>query len=144
MRLLCSVALLVLVAGCHDSSEPREITGTYPLRTYRDMPLPAVVSDDANGRVEIAAGTITLNGGLSFTDSYTFNSYNSSGVLTTTVIACAGTWTPTETSPQGGQLMTLVEVALPAGCGDRGTAEWDHNNKLTIAWNVLGLAQHRR
>lgn len=144
MRLICSLVALALVAGCKDSSAPREITGTYPLRTYRDMPLPAVVSDNANGRVEITAGTITLNGGLTFTDSYTFDSYGSSGVLTTTVVACTGTWTPTETSPQGGQLFTLTEVPLSNGCGDRGIGEWDHNNKVTIAWNVLGLTQHRR
>lgn len=143
MRLFCAALLVMLAAGCKDSSAPAELTGTYPLRAYRDMPLPGVVSEDANHSMSVTAGTITLNGGLNFTDSYTFDEYNN-GIYTTVVIACSGTWTPAGTSPQGGQLIALDEVALPPGCGDHGVAEWDGDRKLTIAWNVLGLAQHRR
>ncbi|MFL5562407.1 MAG: hypothetical protein ACJ79K_13115 [Gemmatimonadaceae bacterium] len=144
MRYLRHVLLLALLTGCsHDSTAPATIDGAYPLRRYRDLPLPAVVSEEPSHLVEITAGAITLHGDLTFTDSYSFDR-NDNGVLTTVVVACTGYWTPTETSPQGGQLITLVETPVPSGCGDRGTAEWDHDKSLTIAWNALGLTQHRR
>jgi hypothetical protein len=143
MRVICALALVAIVAGCHDSTAPREINGTYLLRSYRDLPLPQVVSEDLNHTVQITAGTITINGDLTFTDSYTFER-NDFGTISSVVVACTGHWTPAGESPQGGELITLDEASLPPGCGDHGIAEWDHNRKLTIAWNVLGLTQHRR
>jgi len=144
MRLICSFALIALVAGCEDSSAPAAtIDGTYPLRTYRDLTLPAVVSEGQDHSVQITAGSITLNGDLTFSDSYTFDEYDY-GVRTTEVIACTGYWGVTGNSPQGGLLIALVENPVPAGCGDRGSGEWDRNKSLTVSWNVLGLAQHRR
>jgi hypothetical protein len=144
MRLLCSAALLVLIAGCDDSpASPPTIDGSYPLRTYRDLPLPAVVSEDASHSVQITAGTITLNGDLTFTDSYTVDKYDN-GVRTTVVVACTGYWRVTGTSPQDGVLISLYEASLPPGCGDHGAGEWDRNKRLTVSWDVLGSTQHRR
>lgn len=144
MRFLSSLALVALVAGCHDSSAPAAtIDGTYPLRTYRDLTLPAIVSEDANHSVKITAGSITLNGDLTFSDSYTFDKYDY-GVRSTVVVACTGYWGVTDTSPQGGVLIALFEHSDPAGCGDVGHGEWDRNRSLTVSWNALGLTQHRR
>jgi hypothetical protein len=108
MRYIRCAALVALLAGCSgDSTAPATINGSYPLRTYRDLALPQVVSEDDHHVVTITAGTITMNGDLTFSDSYTFEG-NDFGTISNVVVSCVGHWTPTETSPQGGQLITLV------------------------------------
>lgn len=142
MRNIITVIAAALLVACSDSTAPAVITGTYPLRSYRYEPLPGTVSETANQAVQITGGSITLDNDLTFHSSYSFQTYDY-GTFRTTVASCTGRWTPTETSPQGGQMITLTETATP-GCGDRATAEWDHHNRLTIVWAILGDTQHAR
>lgn len=142
VRVLVMAVIGVVLLACSDSTSPAVITGTYPLRTYRYQRLPVVVSESMYESVRITGGSITLNGDLTFKSSYTFEKYLY-GNLSTPVVTCSGYWTPTETSPQGGQLMTLTEASTP-GCGDRAIAEWDRHNRLTIVWTFLGDTQHAR
>lgn len=142
MRIVRLTLIAALLVGCHDSMAPVSINGTYPLRTYRYEPLPATVSETTNHSVQITGGSITLSGDLTFRSSYTFQQYDW-GTFSTSVVECSGHWTPTETSPQGGQLISLHETPTP-GCGDSGTGEWDHHDHLTIVWNGLGGTQHAR
>jgi hypothetical protein len=142
MRTTCLTLAAMLLAGCSESSAPATIEGKYPLRTYRYEPLPGMVSEDVNHSVRITGGSITLDGDLTFRSHYTFEHYDW-GTFSTTAVDCTGRWTPTETSPQGGQLITLTENAAP-GCNDYGTAEWDRNKRLTVVWVRLGDTQHAR
>ena len=142
MRHVITMVAAALLVACSDSTAPAVITGTYPLRTYRYERLPGMVSETANQTVQITGGSITLNGDLTFHSTYSFDKYDF-GNYSTLVVACSGYWAPTETSPQGGQLITLTETAAP-GCGDRAVAEWDHHNRLTIVWAELGDTQHAR
>jgi hypothetical protein len=142
MRLPAMTIMAAFLVGCSDSTPPAVINGTYPLRTYRYEPLPGLVSETTNHSVEITGGSITLDGDMTFHSSYAFQKYDW-GSFSTVVVDCTGYWTPTETSPQGGQMITLTETSTP-GCGDRGTAEWDRHNRLTIVWIHLGDTQHAR
>ena len=142
MRLIAITVLAALLAGCSDSTPPATINGTYPLRTYREAPLPGLVSETTYETVEITGGSITLDGNLTFRSSYTFQK-NHAGTISTSVVECSGDWRPTETSPQGGQLFTIAEAPTP-GCGDSGIGEWDRHNRLTIVWTYLGDTQHAR
>ena len=142
MRIIGVAMIGAVLIGCSDSTAPAVIEGTYPLRTYRYEPLPGLVRESMYESLQITGGSITLNGDLTFRSSYNFDKYLY-GNLTRQVVPCTGHWTPTETSPQGGQLITLVEASTP-GCGDRGTAEWDRNKRLTVVWMLLGDTQHAR
>ena len=92
--------------------------------------------------VQITGGSITINGDLTFQSSFSLLKYDYD-TFSTAVVECAGHWTPTETSPQGGQLFTIADASTP-GCGDFGIGEWDRHNRLTIVWTFLGDTQHAR
>ena len=142
MRIIRAALIAVLLAGCSDSTAPAVINGTYPLRTYRDQPLPGVVSEVTDHSVQITGGSITINGDLTFQSSYSLLKYDYD-TFSTAVVECAGHWTPTETSPQGGHLFTIAAASTP-GCDDFGIGEWDRPNRLTIVWTFLGDTQHAR
>lgn len=127
-----------LVIGCgSDSTSPPSINGEYALQTVRGEGLPVLLRDlPPDYSLQITGGMIAINGDLTFSDSCTFREYRS-GVFTTKTIACTGRWTP------AGQYITPVETATP-GCGDRGTGEWNGRNKLTVARNAIGTAEHVR
>ena len=144
MRYMRPTLLLALLAGCsHDSNAPATIDGTYQLRGYNDQPLPGTVTETADSYLHVTEGTITVNGDLTFHDSYTFHQYVS-GTTDSWVLSCTGHWAFGDESPQGGRYLTLHEDPTP-GCGDSSiAAEWDQHNRLTIVWGHLGSTQHRR
>jgi hypothetical protein len=72
MKRFSWLILLGVLAGCYsETSEPESFTlhGRYTLRTVDDQPLPAVMADQPNLRIEFLRGVVTLNPDLSFTDS---------------------------------------------------------------------------
>jgi hypothetical protein len=72
MKRFSRLILLGMLAGCYgETSAPESFTlhGRYTLRTVDDEPLPAVMSEQPNLRIEFMRGVVTLNQDLSFTDS---------------------------------------------------------------------------
>lgn len=135
----CTLALALLVGcgGGDKAAAPKTVHGTYPLVTFNGSALPAVYVQAPGYKLEVTAGTITLNANGSFTDSYSFRETEGTTVTNTT-IPCGGTWA------QSGNTLTLQETAS-ADCGDTATASWDGNNTLTVNWQGAGVpAVHRR
>ena len=137
MRIIGMAIIGGLVLGCSDSTSPAVINGTYTLRTLRGDPLPAVVQEGTDYAFKITAGSITLNGDLTFSDSYSYWEYDHGTVLTGTV-PCTGTWHPTSETK-----FSLSEIPID-GCGMTGVGEWDGRNHVTVAWDVIGTAVHGR
>ena len=137
MRVIAMTIIGVVLLGCSDSTSPAIINGRYTLQTARGDRLPAVVLEGPNYSLTIDAGSITLNGDLTFSDSYSFTEYDA-GAVTVATIPCTGTWTPTSE-----RLFTLWEDPT-SSCGDTGTGEWDGRNHVTIAWNTIGTMVHGR
>lgn len=137
MRILGLAIIGTLLIGCSDSTAPAVINGRYTLQTARGDRLPAVVLEGPNYSLTIDAGSVTLNGDLTFSDSYSFTEYDA-GTVTVATIPCTGRWTPSSE-----RFFTLQEAATP-GCGDTGTGEWDGRNHVTIAWNTVGTMVHGR
>jgi hypothetical protein len=144
MRVVRTAIVAALIIGCgRDSSAPGVINGTYTLRTLRNEPLPTVVQEHLNYALTVTAGSVTINGDLTFSDTYSFHEYDA-GVITDETIPCTGHWAPSgEASTRGNLLITLTEDAIP-GCADHGVGEWDGGNQLTIAWNSIGTGVHKR
>ena len=66
------VLLLIIATGCYvDGAAPLPETtdGRYTLRTVDDLPLPAIITDIPNFKVEFIRGIVTLEPDMSFTDS---------------------------------------------------------------------------
>ena len=143
MRILRTAVVATLIVGCgRDSTAPAVINGTYTLRTLRNEQLPAVVLESTNYALSVSGGSVTINGDLTFSDTYTRHEYNN-GIVTDGPIACTGRWEPSGQSPTGHLLINLVKTG-PVGCYDTGVGEWDGRNQLTIAWTRIGTGVHRR
>ena len=137
MRIIRLTLIAALVVGCHDSTAPAVINGTYKLRTARGELLPTVVVERTNYSLTIEGGTITLNGDLTFSDSYSFTEYDA-GAVTVATITCTGRWIPSSE-----RFFTLQETA-GSSCGDTGTGEWDGRDRVAIAWRAIGTMVHAR
>jgi hypothetical protein len=137
MRFSRMAIIAALLIGCSDSTSPAVINGRYTLQTARGDRLPAVVLEGPNYSLTIDAGSITLNGDLTFSDSYSFTEYDAGAVVVAT-IPCTGTWSPTSE-----RFFTLREDPT-SSCGDTGTGEWDGRNHVTVAWNTIGTMVHGR
>lgn len=139
-RLLSTLALATLAAcgGGDDPPAPRQLPGTYPLVSANGRSLPAVLYEAPGYKLEVTAGTITLSGNGSFTDSYTVRETIDGVVQPVEVIPCHGSWT------RSGNTVTLSEIVTDV-CGDDAIATWDGNNTLTVTWQGLGVpVVHRR
>lgn len=137
MRNISMMIAAALLVACSDSTAPAVINGTYTLRTLRGDPLPAVVREGTNYAFKITAGSITLNGDLTFSDSYSFWEYNA-GTVTTGTVPCTGSWHPTSET-----MFSLNEIPVN-GCGMTGVGEWDGRNRVAVAWDVIGTGVHGR
>jgi hypothetical protein len=69
--LVVSVFALACLSACAgDSSGPQgDRYGRYTMRTINGKPLPAIVLETANARLEFLAGSVRLNADQTFTDS---------------------------------------------------------------------------
>ncbi|HEU4996938.1 MAG TPA: hypothetical protein VFT29_19105 [Gemmatimonadaceae bacterium] len=67
MRLAATVALLPLVVGaCARIVTPRDFAGDYALSTLNGLAVPAVMSVDGAGSIEITGAQLRLNDDLTF------------------------------------------------------------------------------
>lgn len=54
-------ALVALLAACDDPLSPRDVAGTYVLRSVRGQPVPAVLGDGEGWQRRLLADTLRLN-----------------------------------------------------------------------------------
>ena len=141
MRRLLSTLAIAAVAACgggDDPAAPQQLPGTYPLVSANGRSLPAVLYEEPGYKLEVTAGTITLNGNGSFSDSYSIRETLDGTPQPVEVIPCNGSWT------RSGNTVTLSEIVTDV-CGDDATATWDGNNTLTVTWDGVGVPIiHRR
>ena len=80
------LALLLLVACGGDATGPADagISGSYTLKSVGGAPLPAIVAQDATGRIEITAGSLRLNDDKTFSGSISSRLVTSSSTQTST------------------------------------------------------------
>ena len=139
--MLASVGVVLLVAcSGNEATPPRQLPGTYTLRSLGGHPLPAYTPGEPGYRFEIDVGSITLEPNGTFTDSYPWRELNDAGETTRSGAgACSGTWTQT------GHDVALVATRT-SECDDTGTGVWDGVNTLSIDWASFGgaVAIHTR
>ena len=101
------LAFLVLgVTGCGaDGTGPESVTGTYRLQTIDGAPLPFVVFEIGAEKIEVAAGSVTLNENMTCSNIGTFRITTITGNVTTNAVIELCTYTI-----DGGAL-TLTSVA---------------------------------
>jgi hypothetical protein len=95
------VALLAFAAlaacGGDSSTSPGVVTGTYSLQSVNGSPLPFTVIQIGADKYEIISDVIVLNEGGSFSET-TNDRTTQNGVVTTSTITDAGTYTLTGTA----------------------------------------------
>jgi hypothetical protein len=95
------VAALALVSACGGGDDPTSpndsFAGTYTLRTINGSNLPYTVVQVGADKLEITDDAITLNDGGTWTESGHYRE-TENGVVTTTSIVDAGTYTRTGTA----------------------------------------------
>ncbi len=101
------LAFLVLgVTACGgDGTGPESVTGTYRLQTIDGDPLPFVVFEIGAEKIEIAAGSVTLNEDMTCSNIGTFRITTSSGNVTTNALIELCTYSI------DGEALTLTSVA---------------------------------
>lgn len=72
-RIALAAGMLLALAACSGSDGPTEptaasVVGAYSLQTIAGHPLPAVILQDASGKREVIAGTLSLNQDGTFSD----------------------------------------------------------------------------
>jgi hypothetical protein len=97
MRRFVALLAFAALAACGDSTSPDSVTGTYTLRTVNGSPLPYPVLQSSADTIEITSDMISLNDGGKFAELGTARS-TQNGVVTTSTIADAGTYTVTGTA----------------------------------------------
>ncbi|HJU70181.1 MAG TPA: hypothetical protein VJ650_18240 [Gemmatimonadaceae bacterium] len=58
---VASSAALALLAACDDPLSPRDVAGTYVLRSVRGTPVPAVFQEAEQSRLHVLADTLRLH-----------------------------------------------------------------------------------
>lgn len=94
MRAVLIMTVAVLAACGDSSSEPRIDTshhGTFTLRTVNEAPPPVTVYQDANGRIQVVSGAVTLNSDGTFVDRTDWRIVSGTQTFTETDIT-AGTY----------------------------------------------------
>ena len=96
MRRFAALLAVVLVAACSNeidtSTRPEAVIGTYGLLTYGGQKLPAVVSTDASGTMELRSGELVIGANKSWTESRVYR-VTDGGVSQDIVFGSSGSWT---------------------------------------------------
>jgi hypothetical protein len=96
MRRFAALLAVVLVAACSNeidtSTRPEAIVGTYGLLTYGGQKLPAVISTDASGTMELRSGELVIGANKSWTESRVYR-VTDGGVAQDIVFGSSGSWT---------------------------------------------------
>jgi hypothetical protein len=95
MRRFAALLAVVLVAACTNeietSTRPEAIVGTYSLRSYGGQKLPAVVSTDASGTMELRSGELVIDANKSWTESRVYR-VTDGGTAQDIVFGSSGSW----------------------------------------------------
>jgi hypothetical protein len=129
--------LAAAITACGgDSTGPNgSLPGTYNLQTVDTRPVPVVLFEDADYKLEITSGSFAITSGSSFTESLIIKETDSSGSLSTPV-TCTGTYT------RSGNTLVLTEPETD-DCGGTYDAAWNGGNQLTVDYGGL-VAVYRR
>jgi hypothetical protein len=84
-------ATLATAAACGDSTGSGGVTGTYQLKSLNGNPLPAIIIQVGNDKVEVTAGAVTLNSDNSFSFRLTIR-VTEGGSVTTEEDTSVGTY----------------------------------------------------
>ncbi len=103
-RFLAFLVLGVTACGA-DGTGPESVTGTYRLRTIDGDPLPFVVFQVGTEKIEVAAGSVTLNADVTCSNIGTFRITTITGNVTTNAVIDLCTYTI------NGGALTLTSVA---------------------------------
>jgi hypothetical protein len=104
-----ALTLALPLAACADSTAPEDtLSGTYTLETINGASLPWLAVDEAEGKVEVAGGSITLLADGTFTDRMTFR-VTEGGVARSEDDTYTGTYIKTAT---GATLTPLAPVGF--------------------------------
>lgn len=90
MRLAAAVALLPLVGACERIVTPHGFAGDYALSKLNGLAVPAVLSVDGAGSIEITSGRLRLNDNLTFFVRRDFRRTTSSGSISTFHVVATG------------------------------------------------------
>lgn len=128
MRRLSSIILFVVIAGCggDKSNAPKQLEGTYGMRTINGANLPAVIYDDPSTgqHAEITAGSLTLARGGTFSAPWFFR-VTENGSVSNHSETCTGTFTRT------GNHVVMIEVDTGGFCGGQYDGDWDGADTFT-------------
>ena len=95
MRRIAALFAVVFLAACtreiEQSTRPDTVAGSYQLHTYGGRPLPAVVSSDTSGVVEVVAGELVLGADQSWSETVNFRLTKGTKIQNTT-FGSSGSW----------------------------------------------------
>jgi hypothetical protein len=88
------IALAFAVIGCNDSTEPEGIYGKYIMKSYNGHSLPALISENSSGMLEMQGGSITIKSNMTFIGDFQRKlSLVSTGGSTDADVELGGTYT---------------------------------------------------
>ena len=95
MRRFAALLAVVFLAACtseiEQSTRPETVMGTYQLRTYGGRPLPALISVDTAGVLEVVGGELTIGADQSWSETVNFRLTKGTQIQSTT-FGSSGSW----------------------------------------------------
>jgi len=95
MRRFAALLAVVFLAACgteiEQSTRPSSVAGTYSLRTYAGRSLPAVVSTDTSGVLEIVGGTLVIGSDQTWSETQDYRLTKGARVQTAS-FGSSGSW----------------------------------------------------
>jgi hypothetical protein len=95
MRRFAALLAVVFLAACsteiEQSTRPNSVAGSYQLRTYAGRSLPALVSTDSSGVLEIVGGTLLIGEDRSWSETQDYRLTKGTKVQVASV-GSSGSW----------------------------------------------------
>jgi len=95
MRRIAALLAIVFLAGCtreiEQSTRPSTVAGTYQLHSYGGRPLPAIVSNDSSGVLEVTSGEFVVGSDQSWSETVDFRLTKGTRIQNTT-FGSSGSW----------------------------------------------------
>jgi hypothetical protein len=95
MRRFAALLAVVFLAACsteiEQSTRPNSVAGSYQLRTYGGRSLPALVSTDSSGVLEIVSGTLVIGSDQSWSETQEFR-LTKGAIVTPAAFTSSGSW----------------------------------------------------
>ena len=95
MRRFAALLAVIFLAACTNeidqSTRPTSVAGSYQLRTYSGRSLPALVSTDSSGVLEIIGGTLVIGADKSWSETQVFR-LTKGGAVRLASVGSSGSW----------------------------------------------------